>query len=313
MIVHLASTNDIGSRAAVEAPARHPDGTWNIKLTVAVFRPWRSSQATIASDPAFDAAPRFAHPHRRLGEEFDPAIAGCWCREPLPPRLARPNYGPALRAEIQQTGADGPERFRGRPAPNLRMQVRSCSTLIPKIWSQRSDSNRRPAVYETAALPTELRWHILPLQPLLDIRAAFFLLECPLDLSSGCQTPKSFPTLHPHRQHPECRMHVSGSVLIIPANQMIGRTNVITPIASRLQHVNVTTHRTGQPAPRAQRAFGAELHRRKLCRVIMPRLRLRASKSTQTRATGSETNTGGFAAILSKSAGKELTEFSKTR
>jgi len=78
MVVHLTSTSDIGLRAAVKAPARRPDGTWNIKLTVAVFRPWRGSQATIASDPAFDAAPRFAHPHRRLGEEFDPAIAGCW-------------------------------------------------------------------------------------------------------------------------------------------------------------------------------------------------------------------------------------------
>src|SRR6266481_1310764 len=96
MIVHLASTNDIGSRVAVEAPARRPDGTWNIKLTVAVFRPWRGSQATIASDPTFDAAPRFARPHRRLGEEFGPAIAGCWCREPLTPRLARPKTRPGF-------------------------------------------------------------------------------------------------------------------------------------------------------------------------------------------------------------------------
>ena len=77
MVVHLASTNDIGLRAAVEAPARRPDGTWNIKLTVAVFRPWRGSQATIASDPAFDAAPWFARPRRRLDEEFGPAVAGC--------------------------------------------------------------------------------------------------------------------------------------------------------------------------------------------------------------------------------------------
>src|SRR5579862_7500817 len=96
MAVHLASTNDIGSRAAVEAPARHPDGTWNIKLTVAVFRPWRGSQATIASDPTFDAAPQSARPHRRLGEEFRPAIAGCWCREPLTPRLARPKTCPSF-------------------------------------------------------------------------------------------------------------------------------------------------------------------------------------------------------------------------
>jgi hypothetical protein len=27
-----------------------------------------------------------------------------------------------------------------------------------QAYSQRPDSNRRPAVYETAALPTELRW-----------------------------------------------------------------------------------------------------------------------------------------------------------
>lgn len=27
-----------------------------------------------------------------------------------------------------------------------------------KEWSQRPDSNRRPAHYECAALPTELRW-----------------------------------------------------------------------------------------------------------------------------------------------------------
>src|SRR5271170_5804905 len=118
MIVHLASTNDIGLRAAVEAPARHPDGTWNIKLTVAVFRPWRGSQATIASDPAFNAAPWFARPHRRRGEEFDPAIAGCWCREPLPPRLARPKLEPRISFEATsqpreclavttKTGADG--------------------------------------------------------------------------------------------------------------------------------------------------------------------------------------------------------------
>jgi hypothetical protein len=30
-----------------------------------------------------------------------------------------------------------------------------------KNWSQRSESNRRPAVYETAALPAELRWQII--------------------------------------------------------------------------------------------------------------------------------------------------------
>ena len=104
LIVHPDSTNDAGSRAAVEAPVRRPDGTWNIQLTVAVFRPWRGSQATIASDPTFNAAPQSARPHRCLHGEFRPAIAGCRCREPLPPRLARPNL------LLQKTGADGRDR-----------------------------------------------------------------------------------------------------------------------------------------------------------------------------------------------------------
>ena len=45
LVVHLGSTNGAGSRVAVEAPVRRPDGTWNIKFTVAVFRPWRGSPA----------------------------------------------------------------------------------------------------------------------------------------------------------------------------------------------------------------------------------------------------------------------------
>src|SRR5277367_6410182 len=122
MIVHLASTNDTGSRAAVKAPARHPDGTWNIKLTVAVFRPWRGSQATIASDPTFDAAPRFAHPHRHLGEEFSPAVAGCWCREPLTPRLARPK----LLLHFLNLEPTAPKAF-GTTYSEWARPIRSCS------------------------------------------------------------------------------------------------------------------------------------------------------------------------------------------
>ena len=91
MIVHPGSTNVVGLLAAVKAPVRRPDGTRNIKFTVAAFRPWRGSPASIASDPTFNAALRFAYPRHRLPGEFSPARAGCWCREPLPPRLARPN------------------------------------------------------------------------------------------------------------------------------------------------------------------------------------------------------------------------------
>jgi hypothetical protein len=32
--------------------------------------------------------------------------------------------------------------------------------VVEKGWSQRSDLNRRPADYESAALPTELRWRV---------------------------------------------------------------------------------------------------------------------------------------------------------
>jgi len=41
VVVHPELTSHVGLRAAVEAPVRLPDGTWNIKRTVAVFRPWR--------------------------------------------------------------------------------------------------------------------------------------------------------------------------------------------------------------------------------------------------------------------------------
>ena len=56
MIVHPELTSRAGLRAAVEAPVRRPDGTWNIKFTVAVFRPWRGSQCSAAQDPAPDEA-----------------------------------------------------------------------------------------------------------------------------------------------------------------------------------------------------------------------------------------------------------------
>ncbi len=219
MAVHLASTTDIGSRAAVKAPTRHPDGTWNIKLTVAVFRPWRGSQATIASDPALNAAPRFARPRRRLGEEFDPAIAGCWCREPLPPRLARPK-------ELEPTA---PKSF----GATCSEHAGAFGAALPrKNWSQRSESNRRPAVYETAALPAELRWRTLAFQPRLDIRTTFSLLQHSLNLSSSRQSLKFLPPFHAHGQHAGRRVNQPQRVLIISADQVVCRTNVIAPIAS---------------------------------------------------------------------------------
>ena len=98
--VHPGSTSAVGLLAAVKAPVRRPDGTRNIKFTVAAFRPWRVSPASIASDPTFNAALRFAYPRHRLPGEFSPARAGCWCREPLPPRLARPNLSKKLEPMV---------------------------------------------------------------------------------------------------------------------------------------------------------------------------------------------------------------------
>lgn len=76
------------------APARCPDGTQGLPLTVATFRSWRGSQVLAAPDPAFNAAlPRRAI-HPLLGKELYPAIAdfGSLLIEfevPLIPRLAR--------------------------------------------------------------------------------------------------------------------------------------------------------------------------------------------------------------------------------
>jgi hypothetical protein len=41
--------------------------------------------------------------------------------------------------------------------PRLEWWIGGCKLLILGRWSRRSDSNRRPADYESAALPTELR------------------------------------------------------------------------------------------------------------------------------------------------------------
>jgi hypothetical protein len=61
---------------------------------------------------------------------------------------------------------------------------RSCSTT--KNWSQRSESNRRPAVYETAALPAELRW--LPITSQSSFQAA---LQRPAPKAFGAALPQT--------------------------------------------------------------------------------------------------------------------------
>ena len=130
---------------------------------------------------------------------------------------------------------------------------------------------------------------MLAFQPGLDIRAAFSLLECSLSLPRGCQSLKLLPPFHAHRQHPRRRVHHPVRVLIIPANQVIRRTNVITPIASGLQHVNVPTHQTDDLLRTRLRVrscstptsvgAGQLSYIGKMCAVSMPCLRPRASKS----------------------------------
>ncbi len=44
--------------------------------------------------------------------------------------------------------------------PRAGGEIRTRDLFTPHLFlSQRSDSNRRPTVYETVALPAELRWH----------------------------------------------------------------------------------------------------------------------------------------------------------
>ncbi len=40
------------------------------------------------------------------------------------------------------------------------VELRNCAGRLHfKVWSHLPDSNRRPADYKSAALPTELKWH----------------------------------------------------------------------------------------------------------------------------------------------------------
>src|SRR5262245_40593119 len=52
---------------------------------------------------------------------------------------------------------EGPTQHRDPSAPQNPSATRAL--LLRKNWSRRSDLNRRPADYESAALPTELRRH----------------------------------------------------------------------------------------------------------------------------------------------------------
>ncbi len=100
-----------------------------------------------------------------------------------------------------------PTRHGDRQHPLRRVNVSACvltiptdqvicrSDVIPSIslglqhihershyfqnWSQRSESNRRPAVYETAALPAELRWrNCILIMPCLRFRASNSTRRC---------------------------------------------------------------------------------------------------------------------------------------
>jgi hypothetical protein len=81
------------------------------------------------------------------------------------------------------------------------------------------------------------------------MRAALSFLERSLGLSRSHQSLKFLPSLDAHRQHPGRRVNLPIRVPIIPANQTVSRTNVIAPIASRLQHVNISTHQTDDSTP----------------------------------------------------------------
>ncbi len=114
MAVHLTLTSDIGLRAAVKAPARRPDGTWNIKLTVAVFRPWRGSQATIASDPAFQRRPVVCSPTSSPRRGIRPSYSGLLVQGTAtsPSSTTKIAAAKLFRGHIvnQKTGADGRDR-----------------------------------------------------------------------------------------------------------------------------------------------------------------------------------------------------------
>ncbi len=107
--MHLVLSDRVGLLAAVKAPVRRPDGTWNIKLTVAAFRPWRGSPASIASDPTLNAALRVAPPHDCRHEEFRPAIADCG--------LQGTATSPSSTTKIFRVNSPPPDKRVRRPQP----------------------------------------------------------------------------------------------------------------------------------------------------------------------------------------------------
>ena len=113
------------------APARRSLGTRRALLTVASFRPWRGSQTSVATDPAFNTTLWGQRPKGLASEEdFNPATADCGYRAPLAPRLARPHiqwYGSADALSIRGS----PATCRGRACLALRGRASIATTPCP--------------------------------------------------------------------------------------------------------------------------------------------------------------------------------------
>ncbi len=63
-----------------------------------------------------------------------------------------------------------PERLNIRSPKTNRHGCIDDAVTLPLKWSQRRDSNPRPTDYKSVALPAELRWHIINIYKLLQIK-----------------------------------------------------------------------------------------------------------------------------------------------
>ena len=110
MIVHLASTNDIGLRAAVEAPARQPDGTWNIKLYRCCLPTLAGFTSNHCIGPGLRRRPAVCSPTPSPRRGIRPSYSGLLDSPELLRGEGTANSPPSTTKLSQKTGADGQDR-----------------------------------------------------------------------------------------------------------------------------------------------------------------------------------------------------------
>ncbi|MDK2871728.1 MAG: hypothetical protein PWQ16_1080 [bacterium] len=170
--MHPPSINFPKTSFKPSAPAKHPRGTQRLPLTVAPFRAWRGSRISAARDPTLNASSlKLLLRKVTSWREFNPALADCGFRAPLPPHLARPrlflNKYMAEREGFEPPGRDQP------PTRSPGERLRPLSHLSARSTPTGGESEIRT---REAALTPPTRFRIERLRPLGHLSAYFLFL-----------------------------------------------------------------------------------------------------------------------------------------